>query len=185
MNKFSSTTIIAVTMTAGLFVGDARAGHDETIEELSVSLMRQTAAAAREPALVEGHRAAFERLMTRLVPRDRRGEVPEMTAEGIAELVRSFGVDQEKTSPVRYLATLRFAFGRDGTRSFLRAAESETTALGAAYLAGIATGVWSDGPEALATTRAPTRFEPELDPGARDRVRTRWREALSRCLTSR
>jgi glycerol kinase len=70
-------------------------------------------------------------------------------------------------------------------RSFLRAAESETTALGAAYLAGIATGVWSDGPEALATTRAPTRFEPELDPGARDRVRTRWREALSRCLTSR
>ena len=48
MNKFSSTTIIEVTMTAGLFVGDARAGHDETIEELSVSLMRQTAAAARE-----------------------------------------------------------------------------------------------------------------------------------------
>lgn len=70
-------------------------------------------------------------------------------------------------------------------KSLERAAESETTALGAAYLAGIATGVWTDGPDALSTTQAPTRFEPALDPGARDRVRTRWREALSRCLTSR
>jgi glycerol kinase len=69
-------------------------------------------------------------------------------------------------------------------RSFLRAAEAETTALGAAYLAGIATGLWADGAEALATTQAPTRFDPQLDPSARNFRRTRWREALSRCLTS-
>jgi hypothetical protein len=48
MNKLSSTTIAALTITAGLFAGDARADHNETIDELAVSLMRQTAAATRE-----------------------------------------------------------------------------------------------------------------------------------------
>jgi hypothetical protein len=46
--------------------------------------------------------------------------VPAVDADRIAQLVRSFGVDQEKTSAVRYLATLRFEFDRDATRSFLR-----------------------------------------------------------------
>jgi hypothetical protein len=47
MNKLC-TTITALTITAGLFVSDARADHDETIEELSARLMRQTAAATHE-----------------------------------------------------------------------------------------------------------------------------------------
>lgn len=70
-------------------------------------------------------------------------------------------------------------------RSFLRAAEAETTALGAAYLAGLATGLWANAAEALATTQAPTRFDPVLSPAARDLARTRWRDALSRTLTVR
>lgn len=69
-------------------------------------------------------------------------------------------------------------------RSFLRAAESETTALGAAYLAGIATGVWADGPAALATTEAPTRFDPEMAEGERELARGRWRDILARSLTT-
>ena len=48
MNKLNSTIIAALTITAGLFAGDARADHNETIDELAVSLMRQTAAATRE-----------------------------------------------------------------------------------------------------------------------------------------
>ena len=47
MNKLS-LTITALTITAGLLASDARADHDETIEELSLSLMQQTAAATRE-----------------------------------------------------------------------------------------------------------------------------------------
>ncbi len=120
-----STLVAAITViSAPAAVGRDQPGDDAvfTVLEVAVDVTAETAAAARETALVEGHRAAFERLMTRLVPRNRRGEVPAVTAERIALLVRSFGVDQEKTSAVRYLATLRFAFDRDGTRSFLRAA---------------------------------------------------------------
>ena len=57
---------------------------------------------------------------------------------------------------------------------------TETTALGAAYLAGLAVGVWSD-VEALSRQRAVDRlFEPSM---AADRVaalRERWREAVKR-----
>ncbi|MBT4866235.1 MAG: hypothetical protein HON53_14120 [Planctomycetaceae bacterium] len=42
------TTAIALTITAGLLTGDARADHAQAIDELSFGLMRQTAAAARE-----------------------------------------------------------------------------------------------------------------------------------------
>jgi glycerol kinase len=53
----------------------------------------------------------------------------------------------------------------------------ETTALGAAFLAGLATGTWSSTDELAATWRLDRRF----DPGPRDEaVYARWRRAVSR-----
>jgi len=58
---------------------------------------------------------------------------------------------------------------------------TETTALGAAFLAGLATGVWSSTDELAATWQEGRRFEPT--PGARDDGRHgRWRDAVSRSL---
>ncbi len=55
----------------------------------------------------------------------------------------------------------------------------ETTALGAAFLAGLATGVWSSTDELRATWRLDARFTP--DAKARDDDRhTRWRRAVER-----
>ncbi len=52
---------------------------------------------------------------------------------------------------------------------------AETTALGAAFLAGLATGVWSSPAELAATWRLDRRFQP----GARDeRAYARWRAAV-------
>ena len=54
---------------------------------------------------------------------------------------------------------------------------AETTALGAAFLAGLATGVWSSPAELAATWRLDRRFAP----GARDeQAYARWREAVQR-----
>jgi glycerol kinase len=54
---------------------------------------------------------------------------------------------------------------------------AETTALGAAFLAGLATGTWSSRDELAATWRLDRRFMP----GARDDAGyARWREAVSR-----
>lgn len=56
----------------------------------------------------------------------------------------------------------------------------ETTALGAAYLAGLATGYWSGVEEISSQWQAERRFEPEWDPALRRRFRARWREAVDR-----
>jgi glycerol kinase len=55
----------------------------------------------------------------------------------------------------------------------------ETTALGAAFLAGLATGVWSSREELAATWHLSKRF----DPGTRDdEPHDRWRRAVARSL---
>jgi glycerol kinase len=56
---------------------------------------------------------------------------------------------------------------------------TETTALGAAFLAGLGTGVWGGTGELAATWSLDRRFEPE--PGRRDDGRhDRWRAAVAR-----
>jgi glycerol kinase len=57
---------------------------------------------------------------------------------------------------------------------------TETTALGAAYLAGLAVGFWA-GPEELRTQRQnDVRFEPKMGAGERKERRARWRRAVER-----
>ena len=60
----------------------------------------------------------------------------------------------------------------------IRPRHTETTALGAAMLAGLATGFWS-GPEALSDLNPPERiFEPSMSQKKRDALLKRWRHAV-------
>ncbi|MFD0633498.1 glycerol kinase GlpK [Catenulispora yoronensis] len=64
----------------------------------------------------------------------------------------------------------------------VRPAVSETTALGAAYAAGLAVGFWP-GLEALAAQwAADAEFEPALDDGTREREHGMWLKAVERTL---
>jgi glycerol kinase len=56
---------------------------------------------------------------------------------------------------------------------------SETTALGAAYLAGIATGLWRED-QVREMWREAARYEPGMETGERERLLARWRRALER-----
>jgi glycerol kinase len=56
---------------------------------------------------------------------------------------------------------------------------SETTALGAAYLAGIATGIWDAG-EVEAMWREAARYEPRMAEGERRALLADWRRAVER-----
>ena len=62
----------------------------------------------------------------------------------------------------------------------LRPAVTETTALGAAYLAGLAVGFWSSVEELAGQWRTERRFEPQMSRDAANTLRDRWREALER-----
>jgi glycerol kinase len=92
-----------------------------------------------------------------------RLEVPELSADGGASangLLLQLQADQLGV-PVR------------------RPKVTETTALGAAFLAGLGTGVWGSTDELAQTWTLDRRFEPEL--GRRDDGRyERWREAVRR-----
>ncbi len=56
----------------------------------------------------------------------------------------------------------------------------ETTALGAAYLAGLATGYWSDVNELKSHWKLDTTFYPSLPACEAERLRARWGNAVSR-----
>ncbi len=56
----------------------------------------------------------------------------------------------------------------------------ETTALGAAYLAGLATGVWKDTGEIAARWQVDRVFEPAMDRGQAAARRARWNRAVER-----
>ena len=58
----------------------------------------------------------------------------------------------------------------------------ETTALGAAFLAGLATGVWSDLAALEATWAADRRFEPKMDAALRGSLVAGWHKAVARAL---
>jgi glycerol kinase len=59
----------------------------------------------------------------------------------------------------------------------------ETTSLGAAFLAGLATGVWSSLEEIAATWRKRDRFSPTMPEKQRDALVAGWRTAVAKTLT--
>ncbi|HWH43973.1 MAG TPA: glycerol kinase GlpK [Thermoleophilaceae bacterium] len=56
---------------------------------------------------------------------------------------------------------------------------AETTALGAAYLAGVATGTWSEA-DVADMWREAARYEPAMDAGERGRLMGEWADAVER-----
>jgi glycerol kinase len=64
----------------------------------------------------------------------------------------------------------------------IRPQVAETTALGAAYAAGLATGFWSSPDDVRANWREARRWEPQMNGDEVERRYARWREAVERSL---
>ena len=76
-------------------------------------------------------------------------------------------------------ALLQFQADILGAR-VLRPAVAETTALGAAYLAGLATGVWSDQEDIQRLWALDRTFTPAMDDAKRESLYAGWTDAVSR-----
>ena len=61
---------------------------------------------------------------------------------------------------------------------------TETTAMGAAYLAGFASGLYPEPKEFMKTWRLERRFSPHMDSGLRRTQINGWRDAVSRTLST-
>ncbi|MEX0698522.1 MAG: FGGY-family carbohydrate kinase, partial [Acidimicrobiia bacterium] len=64
----------------------------------------------------------------------------------------------------------------------IRPVVAETTALGAAYAAGLAEGVWGSIDDLRANWAEDRRFIPAMEPDVREWLNSRWRQAVERTL---
>lgn len=64
----------------------------------------------------------------------------------------------------------------------VRPVVTETTALGAAYLAGLAVGFWKDEGEIAAQWRVERRFEPKMEAARRAELLAGWRKAVGQAM---
>jgi glycerol kinase len=64
----------------------------------------------------------------------------------------------------------------------IRPVVSETTALGAAYAAGLAVGFWSGEDEIRVNWAADRQWDPQMDPARREKLYAQWRKAVTRTL---
>jgi len=64
----------------------------------------------------------------------------------------------------------------------IRPTVTETTALGAAFAAGLAVGFWPDQAELRARWTPERRWEPRMDERLREREYARWKKAVARSL---
>lgn len=67
-------------------------------------------------------------------------------------------------------------------RPVVRPIDIETTALGAAYLAGLAAGMWKSTREIEGFWRSGRRYEPRMAEARRQELLAGWKDAVRRCL---
>jgi len=113
--------VLALAILLGAGAGRLLAATPDVYEVsgVEVDATAETAAAARDTAIAEGHVKAFRQLLSRLTLRSDRDRLPDLTVNGIAAYVTDFSVASEKTSSTRYLASLTFRFKRDAIRRLL------------------------------------------------------------------
>jgi glycerol kinase len=111
----------------------------------------------------------------------------ESIAFQVADVLRV--MDKNSKSPFKELRVDGGAAANDALMQFQadllgvpvhRPAVLETTALGAAYLAGLATGFWSEIDELKKHRAADTVFTPKADKRKMERLQSNWREAVDR-----
>ena len=130
-------------------------------------------------------------LITGLTRGTGRGHIVRATLESIAYQTRDVVEVMEAAGGVP-LAELRVDGGASANdllmqmqadtlnRTVIRPTIRETTALGAAYLAGLSAGVWQNLSELTARWREERRFEPRIPAAAREAAYAGWRRAIER-----
>ena len=89
------------------------------VSGVDVDITAKTAAEARNEALADGKIRAFQILLKRLTLRNEHKSLPTLSHDQIDTFINDFSVSNEKTSPVRYLASLSIRFKSKAIRALL------------------------------------------------------------------
>lgn len=104
----------------GSVAGEAMAQSDADrlfeVRGVAVDVQAATAAEAQAQAIVEGRRAAWTRLVERLVPAGQKSLLGPISDDELVGLTVGYEVARERTSDVRYLGSLNFRFNPAAVR---------------------------------------------------------------------
>ncbi|MDV7340184.1 DUF2066 domain-containing protein [Terasakiella sp. A23] len=112
-----------MVVISALFLGiiGANAASPFEISGVYVDVTAENVTKARKQALRDGQNRAFEILLKRLTLRADKDFLPWVEPANQPQYIRDFSVSGEKTSAVRYLATLTYHFKPDAIRNLLKA----------------------------------------------------------------
>ena len=108
--------ILALILLAAASPASAQAPDAFTVGGIAVDATADSPLAAREKAFAEGQRAAWKQLVERLTAPGEAAKLPNLSNKDLLDLVRDVGVDGERTTASRYLATLTVRFKPDQVR---------------------------------------------------------------------
>ncbi len=126
MNYFAygfSALILSITLLFQMPHAFAQQNNKEdifTVYGVKVDKTAEDAATARNSALATGQKQAFLLLSQRLLPDGVSLEDLNVEDSDISTLVKSFTINSEELSPVRYIATLTYHFRPQETENFFR-----------------------------------------------------------------
>jgi hypothetical protein len=87
---------------------------------IRVDVTAENAAAARDKALQDGARQALQQFVDTWVPADKRARYARMSQQQIEDMISDFSIREEKSSGVRYIATLDYRFKPSRASRLLR-----------------------------------------------------------------
>lgn len=120
----SFSTVLTALFFIVLSVGPARAASLDSkmfsASGIQVDVTAKNAAAAREQAMQDGQKRALMVVMERITPSYVIDQLAELVPDDILNFVQDISVLNEKTSSVRYMATLEVRFNPDAVRELLR-----------------------------------------------------------------
>lgn len=89
------------------------------MRDVAVDVTAESAAAARDRAIVEAQRSAFDRLLTTLSSPSDIARLPTLSDDAISDMVLDFEVEEERVSTVRYIGRMAFRFRAEPVRRYL------------------------------------------------------------------
>ena len=106
--------IAALLILCGAFAAapQARAGT-YTVSGIPVDVTAADASTARDQAIVDGQRAALQKLVENMMGSEKAKQIPMPSDDDISAMVQDFEVETERVSSVRYVGSLTYRFLSD------------------------------------------------------------------------
>ncbi len=124
MKFFRCCAVLTTLFFNGLFVGQTQAAAVDSkmfsAGGIQIDVTAENAAVAREQAMQDGQKRALMVVMERMTPSYVAEQLPELVPDDILNFVQDISVSNEKTSTVRYMASLEVRFNPEAVRELLR-----------------------------------------------------------------